>query len=80
MAPWYPSGWVVRCLRFALPWAVLKCFWKLALWCCFKPVVSVIKVDAGFVDNGVRGINHLLIGEGSVADLGIGLDVFDVAV
>jgi hypothetical protein len=46
----------------------------------FKPVVSVIKVDPSFVDNGVRGINHLLMGEGYVTGLGIGLDVFDVAV
>jgi hypothetical protein len=52
----------------------------LVLGCCFKQVVAVIVVDAGFVDNGVRRINNLLVHEGSVARLGMGLDVLDKAV
>jgi hypothetical protein len=52
----------------------------LVLRCCLQPVVTVIVVDAAFVDYGVGGVDNLLVREGSVASLSICLDVLDAAV
>jgi hypothetical protein len=53
---------------------------SLMLWCCFKPAITVIKADAGFVNDGISCINNLLICEGYVAGLGVGLDFFDMVI
>jgi hypothetical protein len=45
-----------------------------------EPVIAVVVVVAGFVDDGVSSIYDLLVSEGSVASLRIGLDFLDAAV
>lgn len=45
-----------------------------------EPVVAVVVVCACFVYDGIRSIDKLVVGESSVAGLGVGLNFLDSAV